>query len=85
MEKNTSEITDTENPKIIKKLRCVNLKEIEPKINDSKNSNIFFNHFNQKNEKISFCCISDTHGRHEELEIPKCDILIISGKFYLEK
>lgn len=29
--------------------------------------------------KIKICHISDTHGLHQRLTIPKCDILIHSG------
>lgn len=31
--------------------------------------------------KIKICCISDTHGKHKQVEIPQCDILIHAGDY----
>lgn len=32
---------------------------------------------------MKICCISDTHGKEEHLDIPECDVLVCAGDFNL--
>ena len=34
-----------------------------------------------KKGMTKICCISDTHGYHKNLTIPKCDVLVHAGDF----
>jgi Icc-related predicted phosphoesterase len=33
---------------------------------------------------LTICCISDTHGQHRKLHVPKCDLLIFAGDAHIE-
>lgn len=42
---------------------------------------IYVRNPNGESETLRFICISDTHGKHRELSLPKGDVLLVAGDF----